>query len=182
MVERVSRLIKSWKDSGRTPYPIAVNISRIHLTKPDFLEELEQIAGKYGVESRYLELEITESAFLNNPGEILEVARRIKERGFVLSMDDFGTGYSSLSLLKDLPVDIIKLDKEFFQKRLSDREKIIIANVIHLAHELDIQVISEGIETAEHEAFLTEIGCNLAQGYRYGRPAPIGEFTDLMAD
>ena len=180
--ERVCRLIKSWKDSGRTPYPIAVNISRIHLTKPDFLEELEQIAGKYGVESRYLELEITESAFLNNPGEILEVARRIKERGFVLSMDDFGTGYSSLSLLKDLPVDIIKLDKEFFQKRLSDREKIIIANVIHLAHELDIQVISEGIETAEHETFLTEIGCNLAQGYRYGRPAPIGEFTDLMAD
>lgn len=180
--ERVCRLIKSWKDSGRAPYPIAVNISRIHLTKTDFLEELEQIAGKYGVESRYLELEITESAFLNNPGEILEVARRIKERGFVLSMDDFGTGYSSLSLLKDLPVDIIKLDKEFFQKRLNDREKIIIANVIHLAHELDIQVISEGIETAEHEAFLTEIGCNLAQGYRYGRPAPIGEFTDLMAD
>ena len=67
------------------------------------------------MESRYLELEITESAFLNNQGEILEVARRIKERGFVLSMDDFGTGYSSLSLLKDLPVDIIKLDKEFFQ-------------------------------------------------------------------
>lgn len=177
--ERVCRLIKSWKDKGRTPYPIAVNISRIHLTKPDFLEELEQIAGKYGVESRYLELEITENAFLNNPGEILEVARRIKERGFVLSMDDFGTGYSSLSLLKDLPVDIIKLDKEFFQKLLSDREKIIIANVIHLAHELDIQVISEGIETAEHEAFLTEIGCNLAQGYRYGRPAPIEEYKDL---
>ncbi|MFR0036292.1 MAG: EAL domain-containing protein [Clostridium sp.] len=106
------------------------------------------------------------------------MARRIKERGFVLSMDDFGTGYSSLSLLKDLPVDIIKLDKIF--PEASERpEKIIIANVIHLAHELDIQVISEGIETAEHEAFLTEIGCNLAQGYRYGRPAPIEEYKDL---
>lgn len=178
--ERVCRLIKSWKDRGIEPFPIAVNISRVHLTQPDFLEELERIAGKYGVESRYLELEITESAFLHNPGEILEVARRIKESGFILSMDDFGTGYSSLSLLKDLPVDIIKLDKEFFQKLLSDREKIIIANVIHLARELDIQVISEGIETAEHEMFLTEIGCNLAQGYRYGRPAPIGEYEDIL--
>ena len=95
-------------------------------------------------------------------------------------MDDFGTGYSSLSLLKDLPVDIMKLDKEFFQKVLSERERIIVTNIIHLARELDIQVISEGIETAEHERFLTEIGCDLAQGYRYGRPAPIEEYAHIL--
>lgn len=178
--ERVCRLIRTWMDEGRKPYPIAVNISRVHITKPDFLEELERIAEGYGVDSRYLELEITESAFLHNPGEILAVARRIKEHGFILTMDDFGTGYSSLSLLKDLPVDIMKLDKEFFQKVLSERERIIVTNIIHLAKQLDIQVISEGIETAEHEAFLTEIGCDLAQGYRYGRPAPIEEYADIL--
>ena len=96
-----------------------------------------------------------------------------------MTMDDFGTGYSSLSLLKDLPVDIIKLDM-FFRKDLSRREKVIISNVIHMAKQLDIQVISEGIETMEHELFLKEIGCDLAQGYRYGRPAPIEDYLPQM--
>ncbi len=127
-----------------------------------------------------LELEITESAFLHNSEAILETARKIKEKGFMLAMDDFGTGYSSLSLLKDLPVDVIKLDREFFRKKLNRREKVIIANVIHMAKQLDIQVISEGIETEEHEKFLEEIGCDLAQGYRYGRPGPIGQYLPML--
>ena len=125
-----------------------------------------------------LELEITESAFLQNTEDILKTAGEIKRRGFVLTMDDFGTGYSSLSLLKELPVDIMKLDKTFFHQQMSRREKIVIANVIHLAKELNIQVISEGIETKEHEQFLREIGCELAQGYLYGRPAPFGTYGD----
>lgn len=176
----VCALIRSWLDKGRTPYPIAVNMSRVHINQPEFLEKLDNISKEYGVPSQYLELEITESAFLHNPEVILDVARRIKERGFILSMDDFGTGYSSLSLLKDLPVDIIKLDREFFQKLSSDREKIIIANVIHMARQLDIQVISEGIETEEHEEFLKEIGCKLAQGYRYGKPAPMETYEQFL--
>ena len=89
-------------------------------------------------------------------------------------MDDFGTGYSSLSMLRDIPVDIIKMDRQFFQKQMSGREKIIISNIIHMAKELDIQVVSEGIETREQEQFLKEIGCDMAQGYLYARPAPIG--------
>ncbi len=178
---RVCRLIRSWMDMGREPYPIAVNISRVHIVQPEVLERLVEITREYEVPPECLELEITESAFLHNPEVILDVARQIKERGFILSMDDFGTGYSSLCLLKDLPVDIIKLDREFFQKLLNEREKIIVSNVIHMARELDIQVISEGIETVEHERFLKEIGCNLAQGYRYGRPAPIEDYEYLLA-
>lgn len=119
-----------------------------------------------------MELEITESAFLGDQNLLMQVAGKIKEAGFVLVMDDFGTGYSSLSLLKDLPVDIMKLDREFFQKKLNRRERIIIANLISMAKQLGIQVVSEGIETEESEAFLREVGCEFAQGYLYGRPEP----------
>lgn len=178
--ERVCELIASWMAAGLEPLPIAVNISRMHLVEPDFLNGLIAISKKHGVPERYLELEITESAFLNNTEMVLKVAREIKNQGFALAMDDFGTGYSSLSLLKDLPVDFIKLDREFFRKVLNTREKIIVSNVINMAKELDIQVISEGIETREHELFLEEIGCDLAQGYRYGRPAPIEQYLPMI--
>lgn len=178
--ERVCELIASWMADGKNPLPIAVNISRMHIVEPDFLDGLLAISRRHGVPERYLELEITESAFLNNTETVLRVAREIKDRGFSLAMDDFGTGYSSLSLLKDLPVDFIKLDREFFRKTLNIREKIIVSNVIHMAKELDIQVISEGIETGEHEMFLREIGCDLAQGYLYGRPAPIEQYLSRI--
>lgn len=178
--ERVCELIESWMQAGITPLPIAVNISRLHLVEPDFLEGLTTINRKHHVPEEYLELEITESAFLHNPEKVLAVAKGIKEKGYVLTMDDFGTGYSSLCLLKDLPVDIIKLDREFFRKIRNVREKIIVSNVIHMAKELNIQVISEGIETQEHELFLKEIGCDLAQGYRYGRPAPIEQYQSIL--
>lgn len=178
--ERVCELIASWMQAGVTPVPIAVNISRLHLVEPDFLDGLTAINRKHHVPEAYLELEITESAFLHNPEMVLAVAKGIKEKGYVLTMDDFGTGYSSLCLLKDLPVDIIKLDREFFCKILNEREKIIVSNVIHMAKGLNIQVISEGIETDEHEQFLQEIGCDLAQGYRYGRPAPIEQYQSIL--
>ncbi len=178
--ERVCELIASWISAGLEPLPIAVNISRMHIVEPGFLDGLTAISKKHRVPERYLELEITESAFLNNTEIVLKVAREIKKQGFALAMDDFGTGYSSLSLLKDLPVDFIKLDREFFRKVLNTREKIIVSNVINMAKELDIQVISEGIETREHELFLEEIGCDLAQGYRYGRPAPIEQYLSAI--
>lgn len=178
--ERVCRLQRRWMDEGRTVLPVSVNVSRIHIKEADFLTKLTDICGKYEIPAKNLELEITESAFLHNQEIVMAVARQIKDAGFLLSMDDFGTGYSSLSLLKDLPVDIIKLDKEFFQKKLNKRERIIIANVIRMAKQLDIQVISEGIETKENEQFLKEIGCDLAQGYLYGRPQPIEELETKL--
>lgn len=180
VLECVCEQIRSWIDEGKEPFPIAVNISRLHINKDNFMDGLTTLTEKHGIPEKYLELEITESAFLHEPKRILGMARKIKEQGFILTMDDFGTGYSSLSLLKDLPVDIIKLDMEFFRKDLSRREKVIISNVIHMAKQLDIQVISEGIETMEHELFLKEIGCDLAQGYRYGRPAPIEDYLPQM--
>lgn len=178
--EHVCQLIATWIDEKKQPYPVAVNISRIHVKEATFLENLEAICRKYQVPAEFIELELTESAFLDNPSSILEVARGVKEKGFKLSMDDFGTGYSSLSMLKDIPVDILKLDKEFFQINMSEREKIIISNIIRLAADLKIQVISEGIETKEQEQFLKEIGCRMAQGYLYAKPAPIEQQADAL--
>lgn len=179
---RVCALLAGWKQEGKKILPVAVNISRVHIREKDFLETLVAICDEYGIETGLLELEITESAFLQDSGIILQVAEQISEQGFVLSMDDFGTGYSSLSLLKDLPVDIIKLDREFFRKEMSERERIIVSNVIHMAKQLHIQVVSEGIETRENEQFLEEIGCEYAQGYRYSRPVPIEELMPMIEE
>lgn len=171
--EQVCREIRDWMEDGRKIYPVAVNISRVHIKEKHFLENLEKICRKYGVPVNGIELELTESAFLNNPDIIMDAAVKIKEKGFQLSMDDFGTGFSSLSLLKDIPVDIIKLDKTFFQNRMTEKEKIIISHVIQMTRELQIEVVSEGIETKEHERFLKEIGCDVAQGFLYARPEPL---------
>lgn len=178
--EQVCRQIGEWIRQGKKAYPVAVNISGVHLMEENFLERLIELTKQYQLPAGYIELEITETAFLNNASKVVEIAKEIKKEGFKLSMDDFGTGYSSLSLLKDLPVDIIKLDRDFFRKNMNRREKIIISNVIHMARQLEIQVISEGIETKEHEQFLKEIGCDFAQGYLYARPAPIEELESML--
>lgn len=171
--ERVCQDLAGWMADGRKIYPVAVNISRVHILEARFPGELVDICRQYSVPVEMIELELTESAFLDNPSVILEIANQIKKEGFKLSMDDFGTGYSSLSMLKDIPVDIIKLDRDFFRDDMDKREKIVVTNVVRMARDLDIQVISEGIETAAQEQFLKEVGCNMAQGYYYAEPAPI---------
>lgn len=179
--ERVCRQLKLWMESGHKLIPIGVNISRVHIKEPDFLTKLIALCERYGIAPQHMELEITESAFLHNQDIVMAVAVEIKKAGFALSMDDFGTGYSSLSLLKDLPVDIVKLDKEFFQKQANPRERIIVTNVIRMAKQLGIQVVSEGIETRESEEFLNEIECEFAQGYLYSRPVPMETIEELLA-
>lgn len=171
--EQVCQDLSGWIKEGRKAYPVAVNISRVHIREANFPGELVDICQQYKIPVELIELELTESAFLDNPSIILKIVKEIKKEGFKLSMDDFGTGYSSLSMLKDIPVDIIKLDRDFFKLDMTKREKIVVTNVIHMARELDIQVISEGIETAAQEQFLKEVGCSMAQGYYYAEPAPI---------
>lgn len=178
--EQVCRDLADWMEKGRKIYPVAVNISRIHILEAYFPGELVDICRQYSVPVDMIELELTESAFLDNPSVILEIANEIKKEGFKLSMDDFGTGYSSLSMLKDIPVDIIKLDRDFFRADMDKREKIVVTNIVHMARELDIEVISEGIETADQEQFLKEVGCNMAQGYYYAKPAPIEQLAAMI--
>lgn len=155
--------------------------SRAHLKKNNFIQRLQNITEKYNVPKNLLEIEITESAFIDNSEVLVRIVKELKEIGFSISIDDFGSGYSGLNLLKELPVDILKLDKDFLKKgETTDREKIIISNVINMAKQLKITVISEGVETLEQFNFLNEIGCDMAQGYLFAKPMPIGDFENML--
>lgn len=180
VLETVCIQIKEWIDEGKTPLPIAVNISRVHLEQPDIVSQIIHMCEKYQIPPVFIELEITESAFLENEVTVIQKAKELKTAGFLLSMDDFGTGFSSLNLLKELPVDVLKLDKAFFVKIIDEREKIILTNIVHMALQLNMTVISEGIETKRQVAFLKEIGCSIAQGYYYSRPYPMEQLRNHL--
>ena len=167
-------------DAGIEPLSIAVNISGVHLRDPDIVNKIVNVCQYFDIPRNLIELEITESVMLEDIDDVMKKAIALKQAGFKLSMDDFGTGFSSLSILKKLPVDIIKLDREFFQKVMDQREKIIISNVIHMAQQLNINVISEGIETIEHIRFLQEIGCEEAQGFYFSKPLPMEELDNIL--
>ena len=112
---------------------------------------------------------------------IVDVLNRLKENGFVLSMDDFGSGYSSLNLLKEIPVDVLKLDRGFFKEIMNnDRGKKIVNGVIRLAKSIGIKVVAEGVETPQQSDFLRQVGCDMAQGYLFAKPMPIRQFEALL--
>lgn len=177
MFEEACRRLRQWSQSGRQLVPIAVNFSRLHLRERQFVDALKRIAAQYGVTPRYLEIEMTESAFVEDAAGVAELISRVKEAGFVLTMDDFGTGYSSLNLLREVPFDVLKLDKSFLMnKKATPRDQIMISNIVRMAKELDIRVVAEGIETPEQQDFVRETGCDVGQGYLFSRPMPVEEF------
>lgn len=179
--EQVCKKIREWLDKGKNVVKISVNFSRAHLNKSNFIQRLQNITEKYSIPKNLLEIEITESAFIDNSEVLIKIVKELKDLGFSISMDDFGAGYSALNLLKELPVDVLKLDKDFFKKgEATDREKIIISNVINMAKQLNITVISEGVETIEQSNFLNEIGCDMAQGYLFAKPMVIEEFENII--
>lgn len=179
--EQVCKKIREWLDKKNNVVSISVNFSRAHLKKNNFIQRLQEITEKYNVPKNLLEIEITESAFIDNAETLIRIVKELKEIGFNISMDDFGSGYSALNLLKELPVDVLKLDKDFLKKgETTDREKIIITNVINMAKQLNITVISEGVETVEQSNFLNEIGCDMAQGYLFAKPMPIEDFENII--
>ncbi|WP_423362741.1 putative bifunctional diguanylate cyclase/phosphodiesterase [Clostridioides difficile] len=178
--EEVCKKIREWMDEGQEVVPISVNLSRMHFVNSNFIEKFKLIVDKYKIPTSLIELELTETAVLDNIEGLLDTMNNLKENGFVISMDDFGTGYSSLNLLKELPVDILKLDRAFFtEKDESNNEKIVISNVIKMAKELKMKVISEGVETISQVEFLKQIGCDMVQGYLFSKPMPVKEFEKI---
>lgn len=163
--------------------PISVNMSRLHLYNPDFPDMLLRITQEYGVDSSELEIEITESIFVKDSAVLIHMVDLLKERGFTVSIDDFGSGFSALNLLKDLPVDTIKIDKEFLQVSSdTSRGKKVIRNVIALCRDLKLDVVTEGIETKEQIEFITSCGCQIAQGFYYSKPVPKEEFEAFASE
>ena len=144
-----------------------------------FIDELILLTRKYGIEPKYLELELTESACFNNEKRFEEAIRTLKDLGFVVSMDDFGTGYSSLNMLRNLPIDILKLDRGFIKDTIQEAKgQIVTKSIIDMANKLNMITVAEGIETEEQAEFLRSIGCKIAQGFLYGKPVDTQSFVE----
>ncbi len=170
-------LIHSWQQSGLT-LPIAVNLSARNLHEEDLVERIQALKTSWDIGADLLEIEVTESSVMEDAQHALEVLHLLRAQGIPLSIDDFGTGYSSLSYLQRLPVQYIKIDQSFVQNMLSNKESLmIVRSTIELAHALDKQVVAEGVETQAQWDRLSELGCDIAQGYLIAKPMPADAFT-----
>ncbi|MEG1633406.1 MAG: EAL domain-containing protein [Oscillospiraceae bacterium] len=175
--------IRRWMDHGyrSVPLHISVNISRMDIYTDGLCEAICALTEKYNVPPQSLKLEITESAYVQNPALLIDMADTLRARGFCLEIDDFGSGYSSLNTLKDLQVDVLKLDMKFLEDNSrSQRSDSILFHVINMAKSLGLAVIAEGVETKEQADFLLSLGCELMQGYYFAKPVPIVEFERLL--
>lgn len=179
--EKTCKLIRSWNDSGKNPIPISVNISRINLYNPKLCDILINLVEKYNIPVELFQLEITESAYTENQQVLINVMKRLQNYGFVIMMDDFGSGYSSLNMLKDIPVDVLKIDMRFLVGvNKGGRGGSILSSVVRMAKWLNISVVAEGIETKEQASFLLSIGCSIGQGFYFHKPMPISEFEEYL--
>ncbi len=179
MLRKVCQILRNWIDKGVEPVTISVNFSKLHLEDDNFSNEVESIVNEYQIPRRYIEIELTETSFLKNEKLLQEHMQKLHEAGFTLSMDNFGTGFLSLNLLKNLPIDEIKIDRCFFvDNNLKARSKTVISNVLEMAKGLGINTVAEGVETKEHIKFLQEAGCDAVQGYYYAKPMPVSDFIE----
>ncbi|MGN0496302.1 MAG: putative bifunctional diguanylate cyclase/phosphodiesterase [Lachnospiraceae bacterium] len=177
MIAEVAKLQANWIAQGKRIVPISVNVSRAHFTREDLAEHICSIVDSYKVPREVIELELTESAFFDDKQTLIGIVNKMKACGFSVSMDDFGAGYSSLNSLKDLPIDVVKLDAEFFRGNdTAGKGKVIVSEAISLAKKLNMGIVAEGIETREQVDFLAEHDCDLIQGYYFAKPMPVEEF------
>lgn len=179
--EKTAAWIRGLIDEGVQPVPVSVNVSRADIYLVDVAAELHALVDRYGIEPSLIEVEITESAYSERPDRIVAAFDELAERGFTVLMDDFGSGYSSLNMLKDINVDVLKIDMRFLD-RDDRRSKDIMESVIRMARWLDLPVIAEGVETREQVNFLLDVGCSYAQGYYYARPMEAAAFEALLTD
>ncbi len=175
--------VARWIKEGRTILPISVNVSRIDIYSADVVAIFTGLAKKYDVPPKYIEIEITESAYVDNETVMREAENSLKKAGFTLLIDDFGSGYSSLNMLKDADVDVLKLDMKFLDLNEMNTEKgvNIMKSVLDMAHELDLPSIAEGVEKEEQLEILSMLGCEYVQGYYFYKPMPIEQFENIIA-
>lgn len=180
--EHVCQLIRKWLDEGRRVVPVSVNVSRLDIYNTNMRVTLNGLMKKYRLSPDLLRLEITETAYMQDPAQLMQVVKGLREDGFFIEMDDFGSGYSSLNMLKDVIVDKVKLDMKFLTASAmgAGRGGLVLNAVVRLAHWLNIPVVAEGVETSSQADYLRTIGCTQAQGYLYARPMPSDDFERLL--
>jgi EAL domain-containing protein (putative c-di-GMP-specific phosphodiesterase class I) len=182
--EKVCRDINQWLRQGIEPVRISTNFSKAHLHNRSFADDIVSIMRKYEVDSRYLEVELTEMSGYEDYDALSVFVDEMKDYGVKTSIDDFGTGYSSLNLLKDLNVDVIKLDKSFLNniEKKGESDEIVIKSIIKMVTDLNMKVIAEGVETVEQAEFLKDAECCMAQGFLFDKPLPRDEFEKRLKD
>jgi diguanylate cyclase (GGDEF)-like protein/PAS domain S-box-containing protein len=181
VLREACRQRRIWLDAHLAPIPIAINISAVELRSKNFVEHVRDILQETGLESRYLEFELTETAFMQDPQSTIAVLRALKDIGVQLTLDDFGTGYSSLSYLKRFPIDALKIDKTFVRGLCTDSDDSkLVSAVINLGNSFHLQVIAEGIETRDQFLALRGQNCAEGQGYYFEKPIAAGEFAKLL--
>ena len=180
--EAASRM-KDWKSRNVDLVPVSVNVSRIDLYDPFFVERMQEIMETSGLSPAEFYLEVTESAYTENSDQIIQTVTRLREKGFRIEMDDFGSGYSSLNMISTLPIDALKLDMEFIRNAFRERKDTrLLEVVIQLAESLEVPTIAEGVETAEQMLTLKTMGCDIVQGYYFSRPLSAAEFETFMKE
>lgn len=179
--EQVMKMLQTRIHNKKNIVPISMNVSRCHLSDINFVERLEALVGKYQIPKKYIEMEITESIFNEEDSSALALIRSMKEHGFTISMDDFGSGYSSLNLLREVPIDTLKIDKVFIDNaHNSPRGRVIVEAIISMASKINIKTICEGVETCMQRDFLKQAGCDMVQGFLYSKPLPPDDFEKLL--
>ncbi len=174
---------KAWQKKGLPPFRMAVNISGVQFHRGDIVGLVDTVLKETGLDPHWLELEVTESVFMENMQAAIDILHRLHQLGVELAIDDFGTGYSSLSYLRQFPIDRLKVDQSFIRNALINvDDKMITRTIITLGHSLDLKVIAEGVETVEHETFLKELNCDEVQGFKYTRPIPADKFWDFAVE
>ena len=173
--------IARWQSLGIEFDKVSVNVSARQLRDPQFIKRVKQMIHHHGISAQRLQFEITESALMADVTLAVAMMKRLKGLGVTIAIDDYGTGYSSLSYLKEMPVDVLKIDRSFVSEMQQEADdQAIVKSTIYLAQALAIEVVAEGIETAEQMASLTAMGCQMGQGYHFSRPLPEAQFLEYM--
>ncbi len=181
VLKKTCEYIKEWKDNGITPVPISVNFSRRDLGFKDLAKEIMDTIDSYGVDRKYIEIEVTETASEDERVLMTNFLSRLKEGEIATAIDDFGTGYSSLSTLRDFPVSVIKIDRSFINnEELNSSDEIVLRNIVTMANELGIDVVTEGVERPDQTQLLKNIGCHVVQGFLYDNPMPKKDFEKRL--
>jgi diguanylate cyclase (GGDEF)-like protein len=179
--ELACRQLAKWKAEGKEDRSLSINISAKNFYLNDLYERITGLVERYGVDPQRLKLEITETAFVLDVKKQMALVKRLQQYGFLVEMDDFGSGYSSLNSLKDISIDILKLDMKFFEESETPRRsEKIIASMVGLANSLAIPVIAEGVEKKEQIDFLNQVGCHVVQGYYFSKPMSVEQYEIFM--
>jgi EAL domain-containing protein (putative c-di-GMP-specific phosphodiesterase class I) len=179
--EEVLKTLDKWDKQKKRKIVISTNFSGRHFDTDgeEFLNRIQHIMSKYTVSPQYIEIEVTEGVLIENIDVLEYCMNRLHEMGFRVAIDDFGTGYSSLSVLADMPADVVKIDKSFINKDMTDRKMSLLYEIGRMVKILNKDIIIEGVETQEQEQFLKEGGFTCGQGYLCNKPIPIGQFERL---